>query len=190
MFENDIPNRFYIDRVQWPLLTGNNLNETRLTIANTEKALKSEEWPEHWIDAWLPLWKKIAMYECLEYLEIVLQEHSLPFNPGEKTTLVLENVLEDFSVGQTYNLIWRAGKDAAAFYLRERVPKPHAANTVVGNIQRQAERALAEGWDIKQYRRDRRCPQSVVSKVLFDTALQIGDKGFSVVPNSGVLSDP
>ena len=111
-----------------------------------------------------------------------MSEHGFSFNPGEKTLLVLNNLLEEFSVSQAYNLIWRAAKDAAAFYIREHVSKEHAANTVVGSIQRQFERARAEGWKIKPYGRDRRCPQSMVSQVLFNTALPLGDDGFNKPP--------
>jgi hypothetical protein len=50
-----------------------------------------------------------------------------------------------------YSFIWRAAKDAAAFYVRERVTKRHAANTVVGAIERSAERAVANGWDVKDF---------------------------------------
>jgi hypothetical protein len=85
-------------------------------------------------------------------------------------------------VAQICNFIWRAAKDAAAFYVREAVSKQHAANTVIGAIQRYGERAKAEGWDIKPYRRNFDCPQSMVSEVLFNAVLRIGDDGFNRTP--------
>jgi hypothetical protein len=66
--------------------------------------------------------------------------------------------------------------------MRERIPKQQAANSVVGNIQRAADRAQAEGWNVKPYGRDRRCPQSMVSIVLFDAVLKIGERGFNEPP--------
>jgi hypothetical protein len=45
-----------------------------------------------------------------------------------------------------------------------------------------AERAIAEAWLVKAYRRDRRIPESQVSHVLFTMALRLPDGGFNAVP--------
>jgi hypothetical protein len=87
-----------------------------------------------------------------------------------------------FTIGQAYNFIWRAARDAAAFYVRENTSKAHAVNIVPGSIQRAAERAVAEGWTVKAFRRDRRVPESHVSHVLFTMALKLPDGGFGSVP--------
>jgi hypothetical protein len=102
-----------------------------------------------------------------------LDEHGLPFKAGEKTIAVMEDALETFSIGQAYNFIWRAVRDAAAYMVRERVPAARAANSTVGNIQRAVERARAEGWDMKAYNRDRRLPVSAVSHTFFTVAMQV-----------------
>lgn len=184
-FDAGLPTRFFLNQVTWALFTGEDIEEAQHFIAQLEIVIRTKElWPPTWHEQGIELWKKIALQECLQYLAVVLQEHKLPLNVGEKTLLVLTDLLTEYSVGQIYNLIWRAGKDAAAFYMRERVSKQHAANTVVGSIQRQAERARAEGWSIKPYKRDRRCPQSMISQVLFNAALQIGEKGFEDSPNN------
>jgi hypothetical protein len=41
--------------------------------------------------------------------------------------VTLASVLQNFSVAQVYNLIWRAERDAAAFYQRGGVTRPQAA---------------------------------------------------------------
>lgn len=94
---------------------------------------------------------------------------------------MLENALNHFSIGQVYSFIWRAAKDAAAFYVRESVGKRHAANTVVGAIERSAERALVNGWDVTQYRRDRRAPETPMVQ-LFTTVSGLGDRYWTEVP--------
>jgi hypothetical protein len=178
-FENTVIESFYLDRVIWALPIPQNLSHPRDLVAELEKIFLNMDWPDAWYDERLIVCKKVALEECLEYLAISLTEHKFTFTPGEKTQLMFSNLLEDFAVAQIYNFIWRAAKDAAAFYMRERVAKQHAANTVVGSIQRQAERARSEGWEVKAYRRDFRCPQSMISQVLFNTALHIGDEGFN-----------
>ena len=122
--------------------------------------------------------QEIALQECLAYLERVLMEHQLQYSPGEKTFLVLNKGLEIYSVAQMCNFIWRAAKDAAAFYVRNRVSKDHAAKTVVGSIERQIERALSNGWNVTGYRRNYDHPQSVLSRVLYNTVLKTDDGGF------------
>jgi hypothetical protein len=71
----------------------------------------------------LPLFlgKEISLLECINYLEFVVAEHQLSFTPGEKTKLILGQVLNKFSVAQAYSFIWRSAKDAAEFYMRAQV---------------------------------------------------------------------
>lgn len=152
-------------------------------------------WPPLWAilwdeDDWRSLWMEISLNECLAYLRLVLGEHGLPFRAGDKTKLVLEETLERFSVAQVWGMIWRAGRDAASFYMRKSSTREHAANTVVGSIQRQAEKAVAEGWELRQYRRDRRLPRSTLSEVFFAKALGAGDAGFeSPFPSERITLD-
>lgn len=121
---------------------------------------------------------KYCVHECLGFIDYMLRDHNLPFRAGEKTRLVLEKLLQEFSVSQIYCLIWRASKDAAAFYQRGGVAKSHASNTLVGSIERAGERALANNWDIKSFRRNYSLPQSEASRVLFNFALGTDDGGF------------
>jgi hypothetical protein len=99
-------------------------------------------------------WKELSLASAITYLEKRLEEFSLPYSCGEKTIAVIHDALTTFSVSQVYNFIWRSTRDAAAFYMKGGVTKSHAANTVVGNIARQAERARAERWDVKKYGQD------------------------------------
>ena len=99
----------------------------------------------------------------------------MSFKPGEKTTQTFLSLLNEFSVGQMWCFIWRAAKDAAAYYQRGGVSKKQAANSVVGSVQRQTERAIAGEWEVPNYRRIPQIPNSLVTQVLFVTALKIGD---------------
>ncbi len=133
--------------------------DPRGIVTDLTAIFRSGEWPIEWYDEETPLWREIALHECLQYLGMCMHEHGLDLSPGDKTKQVLATLLHSYSVGQMFVFIWRAAKDAAAYSVRDRVSKSHAANTVVGSIQRSAERALAEGWEIKPYRRDRRLPE-------------------------------
>jgi hypothetical protein len=182
-FQGERAQNFYLTKVCWHLPFGLGSENPKDFAGELEEILRSSEWPDDWLDDQLDLWKKVALHECLQYLAVALNEHGFSFTPGEKTFMVIRNLLEDYSVAQIWNFIWRAAKDAAAFYLREAVTKLHVANTVVGAIQRYGERAKAERWDIKPYRRHFDCPQSIFSEVLFNAVLRIGDDGFNKVPS-------
>lgn len=184
-FGEENPRSVYLLSVNWLTPIRREGESPLLFIAELEDRFRTQQWTAEWNKQWRPLWKMIAIEECLQYLEMCLAEHKLTLSPGEKTLLVLNNTLEDYSVSQVFGFIWRAAKDAAAFYVRENVPKQHAANTVVGAIQRFAERAKSEGWEVKQYRRDYRLPQSMVSRVFCDTVMQFGDEGFNHPPRVG-----
>lgn len=190
-WEDDYPARILLTDVMWALPIGEETGTTREVVQHLEQRFRSEGWPNEWLEERVAFWREIALQECLQYLGFTLGKHRFEFEPGEKTLQTFESLLGEYSVAQIYNFIWRAVKDAAAFYIRERVTKRHAANTVVGSIQRQAERARAEGWDIRPYRRDRNCPQSMISEVLYNTALCIGDRGFTEAPkNLPLESEP
>lgn len=147
-----------------------------------ESAFIRSDWPDHWKTEVFSTWKKMALWECLEYLVFTLSEHKLELNPGEKTMDMFNRLLERYSVAQIYSFIWRAARDAAAFYMRGGVAKKHAANTVVGTIQRMADRAEAEAWNVSGYRRDFDLPQSTMSQVLYNAVLKIGAAGFENKP--------
>ena len=183
-FTGEMAETFYLDKVLWILPVSPNSEHPKHLVKELEEIFRLNNFPSNWLDETLLLWKKIALQECLQYLENSLTEHNLELSPGEKTILVINTLLEDFSVGQIYNIIWRAAKDAAAFSVRKSVSKQHAANTVVGYMQRYGENAKIQGWEIKPFRRHFDCPQSMISQVFFDSVLKIGEAGFNQVPYS------
>jgi len=109
-------------------------------------------------------------------------EYGFNFSPGDKTHHVILGLLESFSPAQIYMFIWRAVKDAAAYFVRAPTNRNRAANSAIGRIQRQAERAIAENWQIKSFRRDRRAPISMVGHVLYRAALRLEDDGIYYIP--------
>lgn len=124
------------------------------------------------------LCKEAHLNECIGFLKVMLEEHQLYLSPGEKSRQMLSRCLEHFSVAQVYNFIWRAAKDAAAYYMRSSISKRQAANSVVGNISRSMERALANDWEVKPFGRNYNLPQSSLSRVIFNMILGTDDGGF------------
>lgn len=171
---------FYPMEVHWSLpLPDGNASPARVHEALDALLRDQAAWAEGWSDQADDLHRELAVQECLQYLRVVLKEHGFELNPGEKTLAVVRAALNDFSIGQVFNFMWRAAKDAAAFYVRESVSKAHAANIVPGAIQKSAERATAEAWTVRAFRRDYRAPESILSGLFFTGILRLPDSGLS-----------
>lgn len=128
------------------------------------------------------MWKKVALKESEEYLLYEMRKVGYNFTPGEKTYRVLENLLDQFSIGQIYNIIYRAVANSTRRYQAKEITKIHAQNSVIASCELQGERAVAENWTLKAYSRRIDVPQSIISEVLFNSIMQISTLGFSEVP--------
>ncbi len=152
-------------------------------IEDLEQTIAGASWPDEWTAAEsAELHRLVATHECLAFLKVGMEEHGFEARLGEKTTSVIRAALAKYSIGQVYSFIWRAVRDVAAYYLRERISKQHATNIIPGSIQRLAERASAENWNVSAYRRNFKTEESVISHVLFTVALRLPNGGLGTVP--------
>lgn len=173
--ENNSYNRFYLTTVEWLI----NHNLPILSIQNEiERIIYSDGFLEDNIEDIWELCNEIALEECLAYLSSQITQRHFEFSAGEKTKAVLSEVLQEYSVSQVYNFIYTACRYAADEYQKRTISKKHAANLIPGSIQRYAERAKADGWEIKPYRRNFDLPQSELSVLLFDSIFEEADGGF------------
>ncbi|RZH25205.1 hypothetical protein EXD98_18225 [Acinetobacter pittii] len=127
-------------------------------------------------------WKKIAFYESMQYLMFKMESVRYDFSPGTKTTTVFQNLVNNFSVGQIYNIIYRAIANSTEQYQSGKITKIHAQNMVISSCEGQGERAIANKWNLTNYSRVKDLPQSQISKIFFDSILQISYLGFSEKP--------
>lgn len=182
VFDGERVAEFYIFKVQWKLPLGllKKISGPSL-VEKLERKFEEGDWNDGWGGSITAFHGALALEECIQYLNLTLSEHNLEFNAGDKTKQVLASVLRNFSIAQAHNFVWRAVKDAAAFYMRERVTKKHAANMVPGAIQRASEKALTQGWDVKPFGRNFQAPQSAISEIFNFLVLGVGDEGFTTV---------
>jgi len=181
--EDEQPERFWYESVHWRLATEGEQHDLASSVRALDAVLRDQrEWPVTWHLELRPLWLALAVDDCLEYLERRLEEYHLPLKVGDRLRQVLLQALNDFSVGQVYNFIWRAAKDAAAFYQKTGNTKSHAANTVPGAIERACERALAQGWDVRSFGRDWNSSEGAMIQLLAYVVTKVGDDYMNVVP--------
>lgn len=179
-FAEDDFSRYYTHRTSFATPP---IEPSKSLIAELHKFI-GKEWSEEWCSEGVVLWKRVALAECLEYFLFCLEEHNFEFNPGDKTIQYFEFALEHFSTARVFRLVWQSVTGAAAFYQRGSVPKRQAANMASSAIQRNAEKALAEKWEVKPFRRNYKCPQTIVSDVLYNLVLGFGEDGFNNVPDA------
>lgn len=186
-FVGDNVERFYIWHVYYAPPISKNSQDNSSALFSELLSRINAAWTEEWCQEALELWKRVALEEAKQYLLFVLDEHHFEFSPGEKTNQYLEFALQHFSTAQVFNTIWRAVKDAAAYYQREGISKKQAANSAIASIQRISERAVAENWEIKPFGRNFKCPQTVISEVLYNSTVKLGEDGFLLVPNLKII---
>ncbi|MCL2774242.1 MAG: tetratricopeptide repeat protein [Oscillospiraceae bacterium] len=177
--KDNFPNTYYTYKVIYNLNVSLLPNKQELI----DKILNPKYYSDDVCEEAYELWKEIAVEECLEYLLYQLRSVGFnDFNPGDKTNIVIQTLLENFSVAQIYGIIWKSVADASKLYLEKNLSKSHAANTVINSCQRLGERAILNKWDMTQYGRIKDLPQSVLSQFFFNKVIRIGDMGFNTPP--------
>ena len=136
----------------------------------------------------LNLWREIAIGECITYLQYRLDRVGFSFSPGEKTHLVFQQLLENFSVAQLYYIIWCKVNDASRWYLEGSVTKHHAACSVISACQRYGENALFFKRDLPKYRRPSDCPHSILTQFFYNKVLSIGPDADNICPSTFINS--
>lgn len=173
---------YYPTKAIWEFLPGLDVEEKRDYLKNLQFTVKGDKWPDGWREDVPILWREISKYECLEYFHYLLEQRDFRIDKvGEKTHATFENLLEDFSVSVVFNLSFMAVRDTTDYIVRENISHGHGKNIFIGAIQRKAERAKAEGWELRHSRRDFNCPQSVVSSTFFNLFLGIGDVALETI---------
>jgi hypothetical protein len=170
--------KFYPKKVCWYI----NLYYIDTTEQFLSKLINYEE-PIENKDLLLELWRKISLLECLEYLDYQLELVNLNYDTGDKTKIVFEELLNNFSAGQIYGIIWSGVTNAVRFHREKHPPVQNAAKAVITNCQKYGEKALIEKWNVKTFSRIKELPQSSFSKYLFNRVLKIGDEGFNLKPD-------
>lgn len=178
-FTDHRPTSFYLYKVHWVMPQWGNLRDITSML---EDIIARGELPSSWKKSIPEVWQSIVLQEGTELLEHYVTEHKFSLQVGEKTVDVLTSILRHYSVAQLQNFLWRAARDAAAYYVRENIPKARAANSIVTRLQGNYERARASAWEIKPYSRLFNLPQSLISKVFFNSIMQMPDSYRTSLP--------
>lgn len=158
-------------------------NDRVLDIPETIAVLKSllPNGLQEWQKKQLPeLMREIAIDECVQYHQYILNKYNFDESVGEKTRLIFEELLETMSVSHIVPCIWFAAKSAAAFYQSSSCKsKKHAYNTIQGHIRETAAKRMSGELQNKPFNRGTGCERSEISIELYTSLGYDGDVGFT-----------
>ncbi len=136
----------------------------------------------------LDLWRALAFSEAINYYTFKLNRLSLPVRIGEKTKAVIEHLLEDYTVSQIYNIIHRSVANSVTYGAEKKLPKTHIANLVCSKMEDYGERAKAKKWDLVKYGRHSELPESLLSKVFFQSILLAAENGIDILISENFIN--
>ncbi|MDX9846998.1 MAG: hypothetical protein RBT74_08455 [Tenuifilaceae bacterium] len=187
----DYYNELVESLVELEVLPSANIWRTKFNVDEhlTERVLSTDYWFPFDTDEHFDLWKRMAYHEVVEYYNLRMTEIGLRTDIGKKGQSHIENLLNDLSVGQVLNLIYRSTKNVCEIIVKENVTRTHMANTVLYGCVNYWERCKANGWEIRPFTRSEKYyPQSDMSSFLYNKVLRIGDSGFNRHPNWELLA--
>ncbi len=172
-----------ISALQFPIIWNISSDALIELLHQIEHCAQTMEWPGHWINQLPKLKQSLALAECQEYYNLCIKQRGLPLSPQRSTALMLDNLLQDYSVAQCYRIIYAGARSAADFLVRTSCTAQHASNYMIGACQRWVDRARAEIWEVSPFCRAYELPRSMVSHVLYEDFLKCGDEGFNLALN-------
>lgn len=139
------------------------------------------------LEVQLNMWMEISYQEILEFYDYKMKDIKLGYKIGEKAHIIINSMVDNYSVTQSWNLVYYSVKDACELLMKNG-NKPHASNTVLYNCSKRMERYLQNNWVLKPFERwSKFCSQSEISIYFFQKSLKIGDNGFNLKLNYDVL---
>jgi hypothetical protein len=165
---------YYLGKIKWQVS-----KEIIQLAKKIEQVARSKDWPHMWYDQVYNLAKELAVEECIAYFNYLADERKFPEPDTEKTRLLFEGLLIDFSVSQCYYLSYLAAQAASDYKQKFPVTTAQAVNVMILRCQQKADRARNEKWEVKRYSRPRDVTRSAMSEVLHDIFTGFGDIAFS-----------
>ncbi len=136
------------------------------------------------------LMRTIAVNECVQYMQYMLDEYGFDSVTGEKTEKIFEELLNDLPVNQILVCIWSAVKNAAAFMQTPHCKgRKHAYNSIQGKLRELAQRRIVGEIDSPGFDRNKYCPRSEISFALYGVMGFEEDIGFDTILSDIRISD-
>ncbi len=160
----------------------NILSEEKDNDKIISELLNPGTWDEIYTDEALLLWKEIIYWECIDLLMYRMNAYEFDYTVGKETEAFFKDIINNFPISQIYSIIWNGAKNAAAYYLENKVPKQQAANSVLSRMRNAADKVISGQWNRYDYSRPKDCAQSLISEYFFNSIIKICDQGWNRIP--------
>lgn len=167
-------NAIYVPMVCWYVPHGPSLGTApKLLDDHLAERLDPAHMPADRQEELLALVSKLIALETVRYFDHQLEQHNMPRVPeNHRPRLVeaAEKVAQSRSLGDSFSLVWRSVKSAAAMaQAKSRAPKENMTTYGVNQFEEKVQRALADlSWSIggETWHEDNRMPLSALTRTV------------------------
>lgn len=122
----------------------------------------------------------LSVAECEGYFEWCLADRGLPAPDLTSMREVIAELLRGFSVAQAFRIIWNGAKEASDFMLRNSATRAQASQHALAACRQWGDQARSRGWPVYPFSRPNALPRSMLSLVLHDLVLKVGERGVHI----------
>lgn len=163
------------ERLAWRVC----LPKPRAFAPNIEQVAASAHWPAVWHEEIGVLRFSLAWMEVMQYLRHCAGERGWLLEQTDGAVELVTKLLSTYSPAQCCTLIALAARATQQADYLHRPASADAAAWFLDDIERVASQLVAQGATVAAMPREAALPRSVMSHVLYDTFLPLGDRGFA-----------
>jgi hypothetical protein len=149
-------------------------------LAQLNASLHNGLWLNQWGHEVQALWRDIAAFECVEFLQYFAEERKFAVEMTDELKDILLTLLQQYSVSQCFSVIQDGVRDVSDSIIKETLPRTEAGRQL---LQRCAQ-ASTQKSPYTGMPRPYLLRQSRLSHVLHYDFLKIGPAGFTATPHN------
>jgi transposase-like protein len=162
--------------VKWTI----HLEHVDEALAQLNASLHNGAWLTKWGHEVQALWRDIAVFECVEFLQHLAEERKFAVEMSDELQDILRTLLQQYSVSQCFSVIQDGVRDVSDSIVKETLPRTEAGRHL---LQRCAQASTQKSAYIGMPR-PYLLRQSRLSHVLHYDFLKIGPAGFTAIPHN------
>ena len=134
-------------------------------------------------EEFVKIWIYTAAQEILQYLLHRMEKVGFgDFNPGQKTHEVVIMLAKGLSVGESFNIVYRAVSAGLTKYADGSKIKKAAMNSVITFCEKYGKKAIKDNWNMKTFFWPSDMERSAASKYIYSKVLKIDLDDISLKP--------
>ncbi len=125
------------------------------------------------------LLREVHLYEAIEYMMLMIQDFNLhAFNVEQKYIILFSQILDEYSQGQLFNLIYTGVRNMAARARQLEHGCIPMGNYIYKSISDRYEKVRIDDWEIKNFNQEWGGQQTELSQLVGNRLLGIGESAF------------